>query len=66
MGLSFEECAYIGDDLNDLEIMAAVGISACPADAARQVKSQVDIVLHREGGAGCVREFLEEVLGLKL
>ncbi|RMG69020.1 MAG: HAD-IIIA family hydrolase [Bacteroidetes bacterium] len=61
--LSFAQTAFIGDDLNDLPLMKKVGLSACPSDAARQVRAAVDVVLSQPGGHGCAREFLEEVLG---
>tara|TARA_B110000037_G_scaffold93295_1_gene109859 strand:+ start:37768 stop:38430 length:663 start_codon:yes stop_codon:yes gene_type:complete len=57
-----EEVAFVGDDINDIEIIKAVGLSACPADAVNAVKSISDIVLSKNGGAGCVREFLDEWL----
>ncbi|MCB0835834.1 MAG: helix-turn-helix domain-containing protein [Bacteroidetes bacterium] len=63
MGLGFENIAYVGDDLNDLPLIKKVGISACPADAAFQVKNASMVVLTRKGGEGCIREFLEDVLG---
>ena len=62
MNLKAEEVAYIGDDLTDIEIMKAVGLSACPADAAKQVKAIANIILQTNGGYGCVREFVEEHL----
>lgn len=61
--LDLSQLAYVGDDLNDLPVVQAVGFSACPADAARQVRDSVDLILQRRGGEGCVREFIEEVLG---
>lgn len=63
MDLTYAQLAYIGDDLNDLSVIEKAGLSACPADAVRQVKAAVDIVLKTKGGQGCAREFLEEVLG---
>ena len=42
--------------------MKTVGLSACPADAVTAVKSIADIVLSKNGGAGCVREFLDDWL----
>jgi len=62
-GFSFAEAAYIGDDVNDLEIMREVAVSACPADAVEEVKNQVDIILQKKGGQACVREFADEYLG---
>ncbi|MCF8258298.1 MAG: HAD-IIIA family hydrolase [Flavobacteriales bacterium] len=59
LGVHLDEVAYIGDDVNDLECINAVGLSACPADAVEAVKSAVDVVLDRNGGEGCVREFID-------
>ena len=56
------EVAFVGDDVNDIAIMETVGVSACPADAVRAVKLISKIVLSKNGGAGCVREFLDEWL----
>ncbi|MEX1003158.1 MAG: HAD hydrolase family protein [Crocinitomicaceae bacterium] len=60
--IKLHEVAYVGDDLNDLEIIEQVGKSACPADAVNAVKRKVDIVLRKDGGRGCVREFIDEWL----
>ncbi len=62
LSLSFGEIAYIGDDVNDIGIMEKVGLSACPSDAHFQVVKKADIVLTREGGKGCVREFIDRYL----
>jgi YrbI family 3-deoxy-D-manno-octulosonate 8-phosphate phosphatase len=58
-GLNMEQVAYVGDDINDLEVIAAVGFSACPADAVEAVKKQVNLVLTRNGGHACIREFVD-------
>lgn len=58
LGFNWIEVAYIGDDINDLEMIAKSGVSACPADAASRVKSEVSFVLKSKGGHGCVREFM--------
>ncbi len=50
---------FIGDDLNDEDIIRAVGFSACPADAVDDVKEMVHIVLSKKGGEGCVRELID-------
>jgi 3-deoxy-D-manno-octulosonate 8-phosphate phosphatase (KDO 8-P phosphatase) len=59
LGIHLDEVAYIGDDVNDLDCIRAVGISACPADAVDAVMSAVDVVLDKRGGEGCVREFVD-------
>jgi len=60
--LTNDQIAYIGDDINDLEIMQQVGTSACPADAVSSIAEIADIMLTQKGGDGCVREFIEEYL----
>ncbi len=60
--LKKEEVAFIGDDINDLEIMGAVGLAVCPSDAVEAIKRIADIILTRRGGHGCVREFIDEYL----
>ena len=62
MQLKKEEVAYIGDDVNDLEIMKMVGIAACPADAVDEIKKIANILLSKKGGEGCVREFIDQYL----
>lgn len=59
LDIKLSEVAIIGDDINDLAVMKAVGFSACPADAVLRVKETVDLVLHTKGGKGCVREFID-------
>jgi 3-deoxy-D-manno-octulosonate 8-phosphate phosphatase (KDO 8-P phosphatase) len=58
-GLGMHEVAYIGDDVNDLEVMRQVGFSAAPFDAVMAVKQEVSLVLGTKGGEGCVRELAE-------
>ena len=60
MGISMQEVAYIGDDVNCIELLSAVGMAACPADADSRVKAIPGIhVMTKKGGEGCVREFCE-------
>ena len=56
--LSFNEVAYIGDDLNDLECIISIPYSACPNDADEYLKSHVMYVSPKNGGAGAVRDFI--------
>jgi len=62
LGIEMSEVAVIGDDVNDLEILKSVGISACPVDAVAAVKSNCKIVLNSGGGKACVREFVDQYL----
>ncbi len=62
--ISLDEVAYIGDDVNCYELLCAVGIKACPADACKKVLEIADIVvLDKKGGEGCVRDFINMLLG---
>lgn len=60
--ITVDQVAYIGDDINDLAVIQAVGLSACPADASAPVLAACDVVLTKTGGEGCVREFLDRFL----
>jgi len=60
--LTYEQVVYIGDDINDLEVIHKAGLSACPHDAHFSVVKEVDIVLQRNGGEGCVRELIDRYL----
>lgn len=62
LGIAFEHVCYIGDDVNDEEIMKAVGFSACPADAVDAVKNIVHVVLTKNGGEGAIRELIDQYL----
>ena len=56
LGSTDEEVAYMGDDLLDLPVLARVGLSAAPADAAPEVRERVDWVSSCGGGRGAARE----------
>lgn len=60
--LAASEVAYMGDDLVDLPVLRAVGLSAAPADAAAEVAAVAHFVSWHPGGQGAVREFIEAVL----
>jgi len=60
--LSMDQVAYIGDDINDLATLKAVGFSATPADGLPQVVAAVDYVCTKKGGEGAVREIIEMIL----
>lgn len=62
LNISWEEVAYIGDDLVDIKLLKKVGISAAPSDAPDYVKKHVDLVTTKKGGNGVFREFVEELL----
>lgn len=62
--VSLDEVAYIGDDINCKELLEAVGLAACPANAVEEIKRISNIIrLSKRGGEGAVREFVEVILG---
>ena len=61
-GLSWEEIAFIGDDVNDLEVLQRVGLSACPGDAMPEVCAIVHYRCRERGGYGAFREFAEWII----
>jgi 3-deoxy-D-manno-octulosonate 8-phosphate phosphatase (KDO 8-P phosphatase) len=55
----------MGDDVNDLPLLARVGLSACPADARPEVRAAVHLVTSAPGGRGAVRELCDLILHAK-
>lgn len=63
--LALDEIAYIGDDTNDLEVMRAVGLSACPQDAMSFALETADYICASRGGYGAFRDFAELIIAAK-
>ncbi len=61
-GLLDEEILYMGDDIPDLEVLQACGLPCCPADAAPEVKEASAYVSQCNGGYGCGRDVIEQVM----
>jgi 3-deoxy-D-manno-octulosonate 8-phosphate phosphatase (KDO 8-P phosphatase) len=62
--IQLDEVAYIGDDINCIELLSNVGMAACPSSASKKVKEIPNIiVLEKAGGQGAVREFAEMIIG---
>lgn len=60
--ISLQEVAYVGDDINDKEVLAAVGFSASVPNAVKGICDKVDYVTKRSGGSGAVREIIDFIL----
>lgn len=60
--LSYEQVAYMGDDLPDLCVLEKIGLSACPADAVDEVLEISKFVSTKGGGKGAVRQFTDFIL----
>lgn len=57
-----ENVLYMGDDIPDLPVMQEVGLAACPQDAVMEIKAVSNYISHMDGGKGCVRDVIEQVL----
>ena len=57
-----EEVMYMGDDLPDYPVMKMVGVPVCPADSVEEIKSLCKHISHKNGGEGCARDVIEQVL----
>jgi 3-deoxy-D-manno-octulosonate 8-phosphate phosphatase (KDO 8-P phosphatase) len=60
--LTYENVAYIGDDVNDIDCMKVCYLKACPADAIDEVIGVVDYICRANGGNGAVREFIDLIV----
>lgn len=62
-GISLEEVAYIGDDVNDFEVIKMVGFGCCPNDAIPQIKQAAKHITKASGGEGVIREVVDLIIG---
>ena len=60
--ITMDEVAYIGDDVNDLEVLKAVGLSALAGNSPIQDQFTPDYITTRHGGNGAFREFADIIL----
>ena len=61
-GYKDQEVMYMGDDVPDLQVLQRVGCPVCPADACPDVKKVCIYISHKNGGHGCGRDVIEQVL----
>ena len=62
LNITWKEVAYIGDDINDIQLLKKVGLSACPINAPEYIKKLVDWIIPTKGGDGAFRHFVEKYL----
>lgn len=62
--LDSSEVLYMGDDIPDFEVMKKAGVPVCPSDADSEIKQISVYISDRNGGQGCVRDIIEQVLRL--
>ena len=66
LGITLEEVCFVGDDVNDLDLLQQAGTAACPANAVAEVKAVPGIIhLTKRGGDGAIRELSEMILAAK-
>lgn len=65
LGITADECAYVGDDIPDQPLLRHVGVSVAVANAVDEVRSECDYVTRRNGGAGAIREFCDLLLSVR-
>lgn len=65
LGITMEDVAYIGDDLNDMKLLKLVGWAGVPFSAPAYVQKLANVKLTKKGGEGVFREFVETILGEK-
>ena len=63
--ISIAATAFIGDDVNDLQVRPSVGLLVTPANGCIALKRKADLVLNQRGGDGAVRELVEQILRAK-
>jgi N-acylneuraminate cytidylyltransferase len=61
-GIPLEEIAFLGDDINDIDVIKMVGFGACVANAHRKVKEVAQHITAKSGGNGAYREFAEHLI----
>lgn len=64
LNIKYSDIAYIGDDINDIEVLRLAGWSGAPSTAPDYVKAITNVDIRKRGGEGVFREFVEKVIGL--
>ena len=66
LGITIDDVCFVGDDVNDLDLLQHAGVAACPANAVAEVKAVPGIIhLSKKGGDGAIRELCEMILAEK-
>ncbi|MFT5736891.1 MAG: 3-deoxy-D-manno-octulosonate 8-phosphate phosphatase (KDO 8-P phosphatase) [Maribacter sp.] len=63
--IDLKNILYMGDDIPDIPPMQVVGLATCPQDAVPEVKAVSTYISHKDGGTGCVRDVIEQVLKVR-
>lgn len=65
IGLTRQQCAFVGDDIPDLPLLRHVGVSVAVANAVESVRAQCDFLTTARGGFGAVREVCDLLLSVQ-
>jgi len=60
--IAAQNILYMGDDIPDYPVMQFAGLACCPQDAVKEIKDISNYISHKNGGQGCVRDVIEQVL----
>ena len=60
--ITLKNVLYMGDDMPDIDCIKSVSIGTCPNDAVPEIREVADYISHVNGGDGCVRDVMEQVL----
>jgi 3-deoxy-D-manno-octulosonate 8-phosphate phosphatase (KDO 8-P phosphatase) len=60
--IPYSEMLFMGDDIPDIAAMNMARIGCCPNDAVAEVRAAATYISHKDGGKGCVRDVIEQVL----
>ena len=63
LSITLAQVAYIGDDLNDMDVLSKVVFAGVPVSAPEYVKQLANVPLSKKGGEGVFREFVEMIIG---
>lgn len=66
LNLTPGDVAYVGDDINDLEVLEVAGFSFCPSDAEDEIKNIVGYICKTKGGEGVLREIANLIMRAKI
>ncbi len=62
LNIELNDCAFIGDDINDIALLSKVGFSGATSNAPDYIKEKVNFITQKKGGEGAFREFVEHIL----
>lgn len=66
LGITLNDVAYIGDDINDVKLLKKVRWSGVPVSAPEYIRQLAMVQLTKRGGEGVFREFVESILGSEI